>query len=493
MPSRIARSIATSLACTALLLANTVCADTYLVTSASDDGSPGTLRWAIGQANAAAGPHRIEIDALEITLSSALPPLITNYEIQGAGRDETIIQASATEDDILINWRVFEIGSTAEILLSDLTVRHGALIGDGAGILNEGVLTLADVAVRGNHSHEGSDVEVGPDSLGGGIASTGTLTTRNSIISGNFSTGGTGKDGGSALGGGVYIGPAGSADIQTTMVSGNVARGGEATFDNGGFGEGGGIYLADGGTLTISRSTISGNECFPGIKPPSGGDGAASGGALFVRGNNPNTIQISLSTISGNTVHGLLGTGGGIVSSGGLTIDSCTIVNNVSVFVNNGAGWYISSTAGPDGPYARNTIICNNFSGGGSDPRDFSGHLKSRGFLMIGTPSPSLTSIDTSSGANTAEGNQIVVVDPMLGPLADNGGPTWTHAPLSSSPALNAGTDTFIDGSATLIDQRGLPRVSTGGIANSSALQADIGAVEWQGAESAASSYGLYE
>ena len=68
------------------------------------------------------------------------------------------------------------------------------------------------------------------------------------------------------------------------------------------------------------------------------------------------------------------------------------------------------------------------------------------------------------------------VIDPLLGPLADNGGPTFTHALLPGSPAIDAGDPLAVAGSDGVpqFDQRGVPysRVVGGRI--------DMGAFEWR-------------
>ena len=87
----------------------------------------------------------------------------------------------------------------------------------------------------------------------------------------------------------------------------------------------------------------------------------------------------------------------------------------------------------------------------------------SAGFNLIGT--------GNATGAFAASGDQVIgTADPLLGPLADNGGPTWTHALLPGSPATDAGDPGATQG----FDQRGEPFVRIyGGII-------DIGAYERQ-------------
>ena len=81
---------------------------------------------------------------------------------------------------------------------------------------------------------------------------------------------------------------------------------------------------------------------------------------------------------------------------------------------------------------------------------------------------------DASCGAATA--TDLLVSDPMLGPLADNGGLTLTRLPFASSPAVNAGSfsasDTATSTDCALVDQRGISRPQ------GAPLRCDIGAVE---------------
>ena len=95
---------------------------------------------------------------------------------------------------------------------------------------------------------------------------------------------------------------------------------------------------------------------------------------------------------------------------------------------------------------------------GGSVPDDVAGNLGSLGYNLIG---------DTSGGSGFRP-TDLLNVDPLLGPLQDNGGPTFTQALLPGSPAVDAGNNT----NAPAFDQRGFTRIVNGAI--------DIGAYELQ-------------
>jgi hypothetical protein len=168
-------------------------------------------------------------------------------------------------------------------------------------------------------------------------------------------------------------------------------------------------------------------------------------------------------TISGNTAGG---NGGGISSqntgdlSGPYTLTNVTITNNVADSNNPqlfavGGGGICNRDSGT--MTLLNTIVAGNIDRGGRSP-DCSGTINSQGHNLI-----------QSTAGFTIEGDttgNITGQDPLLGQLADNGGPTLTHLPLAGSPAIDAGTST----GAAATDQRGFARPQGEAV--------DIGAVE---------------
>ena len=179
-------------------------------------------------------------------------------------------------------------------------------------------------------------------------------------------------------------------------------------------------------TLELSSVTIT------------NGDTTSSGGGIFNRG----TLTLTNSTVSGNTADGA---GGGISNSGEATLTNSTVSGNAAAFDSGGILHL-------DGPLTlKNSIIAGN-----SAPDCDGLAVTSLG-----------NNIDGDSTCNLAGPDDQPGVDPLLGPLADNGGPTQTQALLAGSPAINAGDDT----AALAIDQRGFPRVGV----------SDIGAFEFQG------------
>ncbi len=196
---------------------------------------------------------------------------------------------------------------------------------------------------------------------------------------------------------------------------------------------------AGSGTVTISNSTISNN--FAGTR----------GGGLL----NQDPISLSNVTFSGNEAGK---EGGAIHNTGELTINNTTIYDNFT----EGTGGGIYSVAASASVSVRNTIVAGNnalLSGA-----DVTGVFTSEGHNLIGTRGVSTGFIDGFN--NDIVGSNGQRIDPVLSPLQDNGGPTFTHALLVGSLAIDAGDNT--DG--VVIDQRGATRPTD--------TTSDIGAFE---------------
>ena len=199
---------------------------------------------------------------------------------------------------------------------------------------------------------------------------------------------------------------------------------------------GGGIFSD--GTLTIVNSTIDGNTA------------TNTGGGAFFQGS---TVTVVNSTIADNVVPGGSSAGAGLALSGGTVLLNNTIVAlNIDLFSN------------------------------GTTPDDIAGTPLSTasGFDLIGTGG-------AGGLVNGTNGNLVGVANPTLGVLANNGGPTETIALLSSSPAINAGSNALaVDpntGLTLIYDQRGapFPRVNNSKV--------DIGAFEFRGTVTPPSAY----
>jgi hypothetical protein len=333
-----------------------------------------------------------------------------------------------------------------------LTIANGLLEGrsvQGAGILNDGgTLTIDHATISDNvanaHAFGGATAE------GGGIDNLlGVLTVRNSIITRNTASA-TGSNGGfDPFGGG--IANEDTAIVLNSTVSDNIS----ATSGIGG--EGGGI-TGNGGTLTITGSSISHNKgggiynFFGALNVTSSTiaanyDPEGSAGGIW----NAGPATIGNSTISGNQAGGS-GIGvGGILNLG--CIGGPVDLSNSTVSDNTGGEANQISTSCSNSVRMRNTIL----AGDGSHP-NVSGAITSQGHNLN----------SDSSGSLNGPGD-LLNTDPLLGPLADHGGPTPTQALLPGSPAIDAGDNT----GAPMWDQRGprFPRIEHGII--------DIGAFEY--------------
>jgi uncharacterized repeat protein (TIGR01451 family)/CSLREA domain-containing protein len=309
----------------------------------------------------------------------------------------------------------FGIVASANITLLGLTLVNGTP-GIAAG---SATLMLDNVTVSDNTSTE----------HGAGLRlSLSTATIRNSTFSSNHAAAG---------GGGIFVGQGSSLRLIDSTLDGNEA-------DD----LGGGIFSA--GTLDVSGSTISNNRA------GNNGGGVASDG----------TAAIVLSTISGN--HATASTGGGIRNRGSLQLRSATVTRNQ-------AGQAGGGIFGGEGNLSTaNSIIAGNTAGVIGNDCAWSGGqgvITSLGHnLSTGCASPSAPSdiIVTSAQIFTQ------VLDQTL---ADNGGPTKTHALIPRGLAVDAG---YCPGETA--DQRGFPRPVDDPIMPNALDGCDIGAYELQGA-----------
>ena len=254
---------------------------------------------------------------------------------------------------------------------------------------------------------------------------------------------------------GIHV-PAGDANV---TLRGLTLTGGSTTDT-----DGGGIRFLSTGTLTLQRSTLSGNTT------------TQDGGGLYSKDGN---VVIQDSTVSGNTAPGSSGDGGGIyLNSGALTVENSTVSGNSvgddggglysayasvtlqnSTITNNDAdragGVFIFDSAQPL-LTSINSIVAQNT--GTTSHADF--HLDADAqmfeYSLIGDNAG--TQLDPAPvGSPDANGNLVGTrdseIDARLGPLADNGGPTKTHALLEDSPAIDAGKASLLS-----TDQRGFAR-----------------------------------
>ena len=286
--------------------------------------------------------------------------------------------------------------------------------------LSQGLLPLINTAITitgPTASGAGVTIDAGGNSGIFGVTG-GTSTFSNLTLSGGNNNGDSG--------GAIKQGGASTLTLNNCTISGNTSSlSGGAIFTN--------------AQLTLNSCTLSGNTSIN------------SGGGIY----NSGTLTLNSCTLSGNTSDAL---GGGLLSAGTLTLNSSTLSGNSA---RNGGGIFIFSGAFN----LSNTIVAGNTAG--TNP-DLSGTINSGDYNLIGNSQGTIFSGSAS--------HNITDVDPKLGPLADNGGPTQTFALLAGSPAIDAGNSAFTT------DQRGrvrpfdFPNVANAAGGNGS----DIGAYELQ-------------
>ncbi|MCP4155319.1 MAG: hypothetical protein GY757_46765 [bacterium] len=457
--------------------------------------------------------------------------------ITGAGASTTIIDGNGNDRVLHIlvelNVNISDVtirnGKTADGAVG-VNNAKGA---PGGGIYSNGNLTLTDCIITGNSTGAGGfysneeleDGEGGNGGNGGGICNTFILELRRCTVSNNstgigggydFMGGSGGADGG--FGGGIYSNSTISSSnfaIFDTIISGNATGSGGFEEPWGGSGgKGGGIYCSESTIAHFNQLTIDSNVCGDGYSYLAnvGGNGGGGGGIY-----NEGSIMMFNSTISNNASGNAgdgeplsigAGPGGGFYNSGSFTLRSSTISSNstgnggtcnsnyVYCHGGNGGGFYndgyecaienstvTNNTTGAKGStgvslggcgggfYAtatvdiRNSILAGNTTATGGIGPDGNGTLDSQGYNLIQDATGC-----TITGSLT--GN-LTGVDPLLGPLADNGGLTYTHALLTGSPAIDAGFN------ESTTDQRdfGIP-IDVDGVANV-VDGADIGAFEF--------------
>ncbi|HYK44529.1 MAG TPA: right-handed parallel beta-helix repeat-containing protein, partial [Parafilimonas sp.] len=390
----------------------------YPVTNTNDAGA-GSLRQAILDANANPGLDNINATGVTGTINLSTGQLAITDALTITGPGATLLDVHNLSFITGESRRVFFIGNIA-VTFSGLTISGGATSGygnysllDGGGIYNSGQLTITNCAISNNVVYGCSNCGTFGD--GGGICNTGTLTITGSVINNNQV--GFGGDFGTANGGGI-ANKGGTVTINNSTISGNSSS------------SGAGIY--NGGPTTINNSTISTNT-------------AGVGGGIQ---QNNGKLIVTNTTISANVA----GNGGGInYSSDSCRITNCTVTGNDGY----GGGIYdhqyaLSGVVPPNVFIIQNSIVAGNTNSRngslGADyyfPSDESippagyANLTSLGHNIFGKVDAPWNW--TFTGTGDQAGTYPSPIDPLLGSLADNGGPTFTHALLTGSPAINTG------------------------------------------------------
>ena len=490
---------------------------TWVVTKTddTDDGSCNddcSLREAI--ASTSAGDTVTFIPSLAgqtIALTSTIT-INTNLAINGSNLASHVQVSGDTDSDGLGDTSVFMItaGTTTEIADLDIIAGHYIEVANGGGINNYGSLTLTNCSFSGNTGDQG-----------GAVHNRGSLTISNSFFTNN-----------TAIEGGVILNDANTLALisdstftNNTAVAqfglggagGSVGNAGTLTVVNSNFvnnsGEvdGGAIINVSPGSTTIYSSTFTGNSTpgfggaidnYTGVLTVTGsnfsGNSAGLGGAINA-GNSDSILEgsdvtVEDSTLSTNTAS----VGGGIHAySGTVTVSGSTFDSNIAesgggivnieatVDVVNSTFYNNSSTQEPVGAiYNGGTLTVQNSTLSGNDAGLYNESVGSvilqNAILANSTAgydcynnggtlaSETNNLIELNGNGEFACGTPVSIADPLLGPLEDNGGPTWTMNLLPGSPAIDAGDDA----SCLDTDQRGIARPQ--------GAHCDIGAYEYE-------------
>lgn len=405
-----------------------------------------TLRAAITQANETAGNDVVKLPrgVFKLTQPPAPPPTASSNEegdlviseavaIEGRGAGRTVIKQTV-KDRVVATL----VGGLPGAQISELTVTGGRVTAPGnqfgGGILNEGTLSLEAVTVRGNKVVP----KPAANSFGGGVAQEdGILLITNSTIRDNLVR--VDSETGGAIGGGIST-LAGVLGILDSKVSRNRAR----QIGSPGSSSGGGVSMR--GSSQITNSTIARNQADDGAGlevSTSDSDGDLTldsstvsanegkrGGGIFLRSTEEHSIINS--TISGNSAP----QGGSAIYEhlGNTDLTHATIAKNPA-----GDG----HAAVEAGEFATDLDFYGSIVAGRGD--DCGGNL----FAFSVDDQNVFGDAVCSPGISTD-----VTANPKLKGLADNGGPTKTHALKPASPAI----DLVSTGPSLPVDQRGVVR-----------------------------------
>lgn len=441
---------------------------TYTVTTTADSG-PGSLRQAILDANANSGTDTIDF-ALStpavIVLAGTLPDITDDVIIDGPGADQLAVDGNDQH-------QVFYITSGVTLEMHGITVRRGFISGygtAGAGMfIDNGTLNASNCVLAENRAtyggairNEGGVIDMtgcefrdNGNHYGGGIYNSyGTVTLNRVSFIDNHA------DNTSGGGGGIYN-LSGTAVLTDCTFTGNSSENGGAIYNS--------------GTMTVLTSTLADNYTTSsmGAEPY-----WQQGGAIL----NAETLTLIKSTLSGN----VSGLGGGLaIWHGTVTLVNSTLSGNTAA---SGGGIYHAANSSPASLDLINSTLAENTAAIG-------GSIHSYGYNATATLTVT-NSILVSGDVNCFSEGDVVsndgghnlmsdtscgfgqVAAPLLGPLADNGGPTLTHLPQSGSPAIDAGDDAVCAADPVNgLDQRGTLRPQDGN--GDGTPICDIGAVEY--------------
>lgn len=420
-------------------------------TIAVGDCSEGALRNAVADAPNGATVDLTALSSCTITLTAGEIAIgVDNLTVQGPA--DTSLTLSGNHAS-----RVFHHTGYGRLTLDHLAITEGnytkpydqgkytIYFGTGGAVHSDGSVTLSSSTLTNSSVCHASGSNEYDQGYGGGVFAEGDVSAIRSTVSGNAacgtitgSLGLLGYHGGA--GGGIFA--RGNAYVSYSTISGNYAQAKG----------GGGVYGE--GNITIAHSAITGNQAVQ-----KGGGVAIRQGEGVPAGNPLVSVVVRASTISGNTAQD----GGGVASLYGssVTLYDSTIAFNTALRGETDEWFGGGGGVCGNGPLRlTNSIVASNTAN--NNGRDISL------FNLVGPP-PSITGDhNIVMSSSPAPPPDTITTDPGLLPLADHGGPTWTHALAPGSVAIDAG----LPFPGLFFDQRGSGFPRTLGAA------ADIGAFE---------------
>jgi len=361
----------------------------------------------------AASTHTVTNKFTNYFGATGLPTITSEITIEGNGGKIAGKKGAS--------FRLIAVESSGDLTLSNVTVSGGSQ-NHGGAIFNYGTLTINDSTITGSKANlgggvfngaaavlniDGSTVSKNTAGYGGGVYDySGAVSITNSTITGNKAI---------VDGGGIYK-YAGTLDIAYSTISKNTSGR-----------DGAGMHNRD-SAATITYSTISGNKTgFFGY-----------GGGIYDRSS---TASIENSTISGNKAS----VGGGIFNRATLTVSNSTIAKNTAI---DGGGVFNLRDL-----TLKRSLISGNQAFVGREIDDFETVTRDN-YNLFGTNGHDGVTGFSPGATDIVPGSGVFIAD-ILGPLANNGGPTQTHALVPGSPAIDAAP---ADGDCPAGDQRGVLR-----------------------------------
>ncbi|MEM8556499.1 MAG: choice-of-anchor Q domain-containing protein [Bacteroidota bacterium] len=377
-----------------------------------------------------------------------------NTSVRAGGGIETTNSAmlSVTEVTFLSNTTggapgnggaIHVTGPGMTTIVGGMAMANTAASEGGAFWNGTGTMTIDGTEIGGGAQPAGNVASGAEANNGGGglFNAGGTLIVKNAFIGNNRADGAAGSGGG-------ILNDGGTLQVDSTVVRSNTANRAGGGIESTGVnvpvtdvmtyvslvqntvgtapGNGGGYHITGPGMVTFDRSLAAGN------------DAGGQGGGLWNSGAG--TMTIVNATISGNSAP----VGGGLYQQPGdtgiFTVQYATVAGNTAT--GDGGGFF---TNGSIVPTLDNVLLALNSAGGLGD--DCAGTFDSAGHNLIQTTDDCTFTGDTATN--------VTGVAPMVGPLADNGGPTLTHALMDGSPAIDAGFCVTND----ILDQRGFLRM----------------------------------